>query len=71
MLSIETITVVAYIFRDDDLVQNLLGISPFADKGCTAVFTAQNFKLFHQGDKPIMIGTRQALNLWRVARPAQ
>ncbi len=71
MLSIETITVVAYIFRDYDLVQNLLGISPFADKGCTAVFTAQNFKLFHKGDKPIMIGTRQAHNLWRVARPAQ
>jgi hypothetical protein len=33
VLSIKTITVTAYIFRDNDLVQNLLGISPSQTKG--------------------------------------
>jgi hypothetical protein len=48
MLTIDTVTVVAYIFRDKDLVHNLLGISPFADIGCTAMFTASKFSLFQE-----------------------
>jgi hypothetical protein len=48
MLTIRTITIVAYIFRDKDLVHNLLGIAPFADLGCTAVFTAKQFRLYQQ-----------------------
>ncbi len=43
MLTVQTITVIAYIFRDDDLVHNLLGIAPFADRECKAVFTAKKF----------------------------
>jgi hypothetical protein len=48
MLTIRTITIVAYIFRDEDLVHNLLGIALFADLGCTAVFTAKQFRFYHQ-----------------------
>jgi hypothetical protein len=36
MLVIRTITIVAYIFRDEDLVHNLLGIASFADLGSDA-----------------------------------
>jgi hypothetical protein len=44
---LSSITIVAYIFRDENLVHNLLGIAPFADVGCTAVFTAKQFRLYH------------------------
>jgi hypothetical protein len=33
MFTVPTITVIAYIFRNEDLVHNLLGIAPFADRG--------------------------------------
>jgi hypothetical protein len=63
MLTIKTVTVVAYIFR------NLLGIAPFADRGCTATFTASRFSLHHFGQLPILVGQRHAHNLWRIAVP--
>ncbi len=66
MLTIGNVTVTAYIFWDADLVHNLLGISPFADRKCTAVFTASQFSLFHNGKTPILVGNRHAHNLWRV-----
>jgi hypothetical protein len=31
IFQVKHISVIAYIFRDDDLVHNLLGIAPFAD----------------------------------------
>ena len=69
MLTIGTVTVVAYIFRDADLVHNLLGVAPFADRGCTATFTATQFALYHHPSKPMLVGTRHAHNLWRIAMP--
>ncbi len=52
MLTIGTVTVIAYIFKNADLVHNLLGIAPFADKGCTAMLTAERFALYHLGQEP-------------------
>ena len=69
MLNISTVTVIAYIFKDNDLVHNLLGIAPFADKGCTATFSANRFALYHLDKKPILVGTRHTGNLWRIALP--
>jgi hypothetical protein len=69
MLTIQSVTVVAYIFRNSDLVHNLLGVAPFADRGCTATFTATEFSLYHQPNAPILVGARYAHNLWRIAMP--
>ena len=61
----------SYIFRDSELAANLLGLAPFCDLGCTAVFKQHTFQLFQQrGRGPIMTGTRQAnQSLWRVEIP--
>jgi hypothetical protein len=69
MLTIRTVTVVAYIFKDNDLVHNLLGIAPFADRGCKATFDATQFHLYHLDRTPILLGTRHAQNLWRIDMP--
>ncbi len=65
MLTIRTITIVAYIFHDNDLVHNLLGtsIAPFADLGCTAVFTATQFSLYHHKNL-ILQETRHSANFF-------
>jgi hypothetical protein len=54
MLSIRTNTI--------DLIHNLLGISPFANLGCTAVFTATQFRLYHH--KILIL---YSANLWQIA----
>ena len=69
MLTIQSVTVIAYIFRNSDLVHNLLGVAPFADQGCTATFTATKFSLYHQSHTPILVGVRYAHNLWRIPMP--
>jgi hypothetical protein len=46
-------------------VHNLLGIAPFADRGCKAVFTAQKILLYHL-DTVILTGTRHGQNLWHI-----
>jgi hypothetical protein len=69
MLTIKTVTVVAYIFRNKDLVVNLLGIAPFADRGCTVTFTVSQFTLHHLGKLPILVGRCHAHNLWRIELP--
>jgi hypothetical protein len=46
-------------------VPNLLGIAPFADRGCKAVFIAKNFRLYHL-DTVILTGTRHGQNLWHI-----
>jgi hypothetical protein len=66
IFTIKHIAVVAYLFRNEDLVHNLLGMAPFADKGCTAVFTARNFRLYHQTTL-LITGKRHSANLWHVA----
>ncbi len=55
-----------HLFQDDDLAHNLLGMAPFADCGCTAVFTAQDFHLYH-GKVLLIKGRRYSENLWHVA----
>ncbi len=67
MMKTSTVTVIAYIFRNTDLVHNLLGIAPFADNGCTVTFTSERFTLHHLGTKSILVGTRHAGNLWKFA----
>jgi hypothetical protein len=69
MLTIQTVTVIAYIFKDKDLVHNLLGITPFADRGCKATFDATQFCLYYLDLQPILVGARHAHNLWRIAMP--
>ena len=71
MFTVGTVTIVAFIFRDTDLIHNLMGIAPFADLGCTATFTAKRFTLTHLGNDPILIGTRHTSNLWRIPIPRQ
>ncbi len=39
--------VIAYIFKDGDLLNNLMGLAPFADRNCKAVFKATSFSLYH------------------------
>jgi hypothetical protein len=63
---IKHVAVVAYIFRNEDLVHNLLGIAPFADCGCKAVFTAIDFTLSHR--KTLLVtGKRFSANLWHIS----
>jgi hypothetical protein len=69
MLTISSVTVIAYIFRNGHLVHNLLGIVPFADRGCTATFTASSFSLYHYSKIPILVGERHAHNLRRISMP--
>ena len=66
IFKVKTISVVAYIFRDEDLVHNLLGIAPFADCGCKAVFTAHDFNLYHRKTL-ILTGKRHSANLWHIS----
>jgi hypothetical protein len=66
---IKNIAVMAYVFKDEDLIHNLLGIAPFADCGCEAVFTATDFKLSHNNDL-LLTGKRHSANLWHIALPS-
>ncbi len=63
---IKHIAVVAYVFKDDDLVHNLLGIAPFADCGCKAGFTAADLNLYHNHDL-LLTGKRHSAYLWHIA----
>ncbi len=62
---VKHISVVAFIFRNEDLVHNLLGIAPFADCGCKAIFTAHEFTLSHHNTL-LLSGTRHSANLWHI-----
>jgi hypothetical protein len=68
ILKLPYISVVAYIFSDKDLVHNLLGIAPFADRGCEAVFTATEFNLYH-GNELVLAGKRYNAHLWHITLP--
>jgi hypothetical protein len=71
LFTIKPITIVAHIFRDQDLVTNLMGIAPFAVKVCKAIFTSRQFSLYHMDHDPILTGERHAHNLWRIKIPPQ
>jgi hypothetical protein len=66
IFTVKSISVVAYLFNDEDLVHNLLGLAPFADCGCEAVFTAHDFKLYHNKDL-LLNGKRYSANLWHIS----
>jgi hypothetical protein len=66
IFTIKHISVIAYLFRDEDPVHNLLGMAPFADCGCTAVFTSRGFNLYHRRTL-LITGKRHSTNLWHVS----
>jgi hypothetical protein len=68
ILSISGLAVMAFIFADCDLANNLLGLVPFANLGCTGVFQPRTFMIYKEGDPtPILAGTRTSLDsLWQV-----
>jgi hypothetical protein len=72
LLTVNTVTVAAYIFKDSDLVHNLLGSAPFADQGCIATFTTKTTELQHPSSlTTVMKGQRHHNNLWRIPMPTQ
>jgi hypothetical protein len=72
LLTVNTVTVAAYIFKDSELAHNLLGIAPFADQGCIAIFAAKTFELQHHSSlTTVMKGQRHHNNLWRIPMPTQ
>ena len=52
----------AFIFRDDELQDSLLGLNPLTKRGCSAIFTDQNFSLLH------LITNRLLRNISRLGR---
>ncbi len=59
----------AYIFRDDEIQESLLGLNPQTKRGCSAMFTNKTFSLHHEANRePILYGSKNAnQNSWRVA----
>jgi hypothetical protein len=58
----------AFVFADDNLANNLLGLVPFANKGCTSSFRPHTFHVFKPQDgAAILGGTRESKSsLWQV-----
>jgi hypothetical protein len=69
VLSISGLDIMAYIFLDRDLTNNLLGLVPFANLGCTGVFKPKTFHIFKDNNHTaILSGTRDKhTSLWRVS----
>jgi hypothetical protein len=67
-MTIGGLPLVAFIFRDQDLVSNLLGLSPFANHGCESTFKAKSFQIYRPHTRTVIVhGTRSAPNtLWDV-----
>jgi hypothetical protein len=67
-LTIANLTVDAYLFHDEELANNLLGIQPFSNLGCTAIFHPHWFGIYpSQETTPIVVGTRDAADaLWTI-----
>ncbi len=68
IFTIAGISVTAYVFPNKDLVNNLLGLAPFVNLGCTAVFKRSKFQLYLGANRtPILSGKRNSNNsLWNV-----
>jgi hypothetical protein len=68
MLVVGCLSITAYVFKDRDLVNNLLGLAPFADRACTSTFKPSQFQIYpHNGSTPILSGTRDSSrSLWLV-----
>ncbi len=57
-LTITKIQIEAYIFQNEDLANNLLGMIPFSNLGCTAIFIPHWFGVYPANDStPIIVGT--------------
>jgi hypothetical protein len=50
VLSVSGMAVMAYTFADIDLANNFLGLVPFANLGCTKVFTPRSFQIYKESD---------------------
>lgn len=68
ILAVGQLSMTAYVFRNCDLVNNLLGLAPFADRACTSTFRPFQFQIYpHKGTIPILTGTRDSSqSLWQV-----
>jgi hypothetical protein len=69
VLCIFNLDIMAYIFPDRDLTNNLLRLVPFANLGCTGEFKPQSFHIFKGTEHTaILSGTRDnPTSLWRVS----
>ena len=67
-LSLAGLQPTAYIFRQGELATNLLGLAPFCDLGCEAIFSKNGFKLFGPNQStPFLTGSRSpGQSLWKV-----
>ncbi len=67
-LTIANIQVEAYIFQNEDFANNLLGMIPFSNLGCTAIFKPHWFGVYPPKNRtPIIVGTRTtSAGLWFV-----
>ena len=68
ILTIGSLRLPAYVFKDSDLMNNLLGVAPLADRNCTAVFGPSSFQVYrNDGPRPLLSGTRDSSqSLWLV-----
>ncbi len=68
LFTVATIAVMAFVFADQDLASNLLGLIPFANAGCTSTFKPYTFHVFPPGDQSAIVsGTRtDSSSLWHV-----
>ena len=67
-LTMGPLRLTAYIFKDSDLVNNLLGLAPLADRNCTTIFKPSYFHVYrHDEPQPILLGMRDSSRaLWLV-----
>jgi hypothetical protein len=67
-LNIGTLSLTAYIFQSRDLVNNLLGLAPFADHNCTSIFKTSSFSVYRDPfTSPVLHGIRDSTrSLWLV-----
>ena len=67
-LLVQHLAVTAYIFRDSDLANNLLGLVPFANLGCSTTFRPKSFHITHRNRTPVITGRRESVSaLWTVS----
>ena len=68
ILSVSNLDVMAYVFPDRDLANNLLGFLPFANLGCIGIFKPTSFHIFKGNTRTtILSGTRDnPSSLWTV-----
>jgi hypothetical protein len=68
-----TLTIQAYAFKDEDLADNLFGLAPLLNQGCTATFTGQSCSItgpINEGHQLIFYGTKPPYaNAWKFSLP--